>query len=301
MNANSRTPSRRPTARESMNKILVTGPTGNVGSEIYKRLLAKGAPAVAAAYNVDKARSQFGADAAIVHFDFTKPETFAGAFEGIEKMFLVRPPDIADVKKDIAPALAAAKDAGVKHVVFLSLLGVERNPIVPHRAIEKAVRESGMAWTFLRASFFMQNLSTTHREDICERGDVFVPAGKGKTSFIDVRDIAAVAVKALTEPGHENKAYPLTGSVALTYGDVAREMTDVLGRPVRYSNPSPRNFGKEMRRRGLPLPFILVMNGLYTVCRVGGAAQVTPDAENLLGRKPTSLREFVEDYKQVWQ
>jgi uncharacterized protein YbjT (DUF2867 family) len=283
-----------------MNKILVTGPTGNVGSEVFSRLVAKGAPAVAAAFNAEKARKQLGADAAIVPFDFTRPETFAAAFAGAEKMFLVRPPDIADVKKDIAPALAAAKEAGVKHVVFLSLLGVERNPIVPHRAIEKAVRESGMAWTFLRASFFMQNLSTTHRDDIRDRSDVFVPAGKGKTSFIDVRDIADVAVMALTEPGHENKAYPLTGAVALTYDDVAREMTGVLGRPVRYSNPSPRNFGKEMRRRGTPLPFILVMNGLYTVCRVGGAAQVTPDAGQLLGRKPITLQQFVEDYKDTW-
>jgi uncharacterized protein YbjT (DUF2867 family) len=283
-----------------MNKILVTGPTGNVGSEVFTRLVAKGAPAVAASHNIDKARKQLGADAAVVPFDFTKPETFAGAFEGVEKMFLVRPPDIADVKKDIAPALAAAKEAGVKHVVFLSLLGVERNPVVPHRAIEKAVRESGMAWTFLRAGFFMQNLSTTHRDDIRDRNDVFVPAGKGKTSFIDVRDIAEVAVIALTEPGHENKAYPLSGAVALTYEEVAREMTDVLGRPVRYSNPSARNFGKEMRRRGTPLPFILVMNGLYTVCRVGGAAQVTPDAERLLGRRPITLRQFVEDYKDTW-
>lgn len=283
-----------------MSKILVTGPTGNVGSEVFARLLVQSAPAVAAAHNIDKARKQLGDDAAITHFDFKKPETFASAFEGVEKMFLVRPPDIADAKKDIAPALAAAKEAGVKHVVFLSLLGVERNPVVPHRAIEKAVRESGMAWTFLRAGFFMQNLSTTHRDDIRERGDVFVPAGKGKTSFIDVRDIAEVAVMALTEPGHENKAYPLTGEVALTYADVAREMTELLGKPIRYSNPSPRNFGKEMRRRGTPLPFILVMNALYTVCRVGGAAQVTPDAERLLGRKPVALRQFVEDYKEVW-
>jgi uncharacterized protein YbjT (DUF2867 family) len=283
-----------------MSKILVTGPTGNVGGEVFTRLMAKGAPAVAAAHNVDKARQQLGVDAAIVHFDFTKPETFKVAFDGVEKMFLVRPPAIADVKQDIAPALVAAKHAGVKHAVFLSLLGVERNPVVPHRAIEKAVRESGMAWTFLRAGFFMQNLSTTHCDDIRERGDVFVPAGKGRTSFIDVRDIAEVVVKVLTEPGHENKAYSLTGAVALTYGDVAREMTEVLGKPVRYSNPSPRNFGKEMRRRGTPLPFILVMNALYTVCRVGGAAQVTPDAERLLDRKPIAMRQFIEDYRSVW-
>ncbi len=271
-----------------------------MGSEVFERLMALGAPVVAGAFNVAKARMQLGADAVIVPFDFKQPETFAAAFDGVEKMFLVRPPAIADVKKDIAPALAAAKSAGVKHVVFLSLLGVERNRVVPHRAIEKALRESGMTWTFLRASFFMQNLSTTHRDDIRERGDVFVPAGKGKTSFIDVRDIADVAVKALTEPGHENKAYPLTGDVALNYYDVAREMTEVLGKPVRYSNPSPRNFGKEMRRRGMPLPFILVMNGLYTVCRLGGAAQVTPDAELLLGRKPIALRQFVEDYQETW-
>ena len=101
-----------------MNKSLVTGPTGNVGSEVFERLMALGAPVVAGAFNVAKARMQLGADAVIVPFDFKQPETFAAAFDGVEKMFLVRPPAIADVKKDITPALAAAKSAGVKRVVF---------------------------------------------------------------------------------------------------------------------------------------------------------------------------------------
>ena len=145
----------------------------------------------------------------------------------------------------------------------------------------------------------MQNLNTTHRRDIAQ-GEVFVPAGRGKTSFIDVRDIAAVAVKALTQRGHGNCAYELTGAEALDYFQVADIFTDVLGKRVTYPNPSPWQFWRRMRKRGLSAPFILVMIGLYTVCRFGLASNVTQKTAQLLGRAPVSVREYVEDYRASW-
>ena len=279
-----------------MDTILVTGATGNVGREVVRALLARGARVRVTVTDAAEARREASGVAEVVPFDFTAPETYAAAFAGVARLFLMRPPAISNVERDMQPAIAAAVAAGVGHVVFLSLVGARRNPIVPHARLEKLLRHSGAAWTMLRCGFFMQNLDTTHCADIVEYDDIFIPAGRGRTSFIDVRDIGDVAARALTEPGHENAAYPLTGSQALTYGEVARIMTEELGRPITYSNPSPLAFDRRMRRRGYERGFINVMNGIYLTTRLGLAAAVYPQAGELLGRPPITMREYVRDY-----
>jgi uncharacterized protein YbjT (DUF2867 family) len=280
--------------------ILITGATGTVGEAVVRQLQDQQIDCRVAVRQPDRAQALFGDRVEAVQFDFLDSATFPSTFDGITRLFLVRPPALSDVKQ-IAPALAAAKAAGVEQVVFLSLLGVERNRIVPHAAIERYIQELELPFTFLRAGFFMQNLSTTHREDIQQRDDIFLPAGSGKTSFIDARDIAAVAVLALTKPGHTSKAYPLTGNQALDYFQVAEILTEVLDRPIRYSRPGLLKFIWTMRDRGLSLDFVLVMAGIYTTTRFGLAKTITPNVKQLLGRSPISLRQFVEDYQSVWQ
>ena len=291
-----------------MLKILVTGATGNVGAEVIRLLQQQNCHVVAAVRNPDKAQQILGNNIDCVPFDFTNSNTFTSAFLGVNKLFLVRPPALANLSKDIAPALQAAIAAGVEHIVFLSILGAERNKVVPHSQIERYINELGIKFTFLRASFFMQNLNTTHREDI-KNGQLFLPAGNGKTSFIDVRDIAAVAVRALIEDGHSNRAYPLTGNEALTYYEVADIFTSVLGKQIRYTNPSLLKFIWVMRyhrrwlpraSRGLKIDFVLIMAAIYTTARLGLAGAVTPDTEQLLGRPPLTIRQYVEDYRQFW-
>jgi uncharacterized protein YbjT (DUF2867 family) len=282
-----------------MLKILVTGATGNVGTEVIRLLQPQNCHVVAAVRNPDKAQHTLGNNIDCVSFDFTNPDTFTNAFLGVNKLFLVRPPALANLSKYFAPALNAAIAAGVEHVVFLSILGAERNKVVPHSQIERYITELGIKFTFLRASFFMQNLNTTHREDI-QNGELFLPAGNGKTSFIDVRDIAAVAVRALIEDGHSNRAYALTGNEALTYYEVADIFTSVLGKQIRYPNPSLLKFIWVMRSRGLKLDFVLIMAAIYTTARLGLAGAVTPDTEQLLGRPPLTMRQYVEDYRQFW-
>jgi uncharacterized protein YbjT (DUF2867 family) len=284
-----------------MSPLLITGASGNVGAEVVRLLRDGGYPVRAAVRTAPAARADDAGGVEQVPFDFAEPATFGPALRGVEKVFLVRPPALADTKRYFTPFIDAARRAGVEQIVFLSLLGAEKNAIVPHHAIEAALRASGVPWTFLRPSFFMQNLSTTHRADIRERGEILVPAGNGETSFIDARDIAAVGARVLTESDHLGRAYPLTGGEALGYAAVARIFSEVLGRPIAYRRPSLVAFARQMRRRGLAWSFILVMAGIYTTARLGLAGTVTPDTATLLERAPITMRQFVADYQACWR
>ena len=280
--------------------ILVTGALGNVGTEIIKELLASGHHVRAADLDTEKIGERFGPGVESVPFDFSRPATFAGAFRAVEKMFLMRPPQISDVKRYLFPALDAARAAGVRHVVFLSLIGIEKTTFVPHYKVEQYLRSSNLTWTFLRCSFFMQNLNTTHRLEIKEHNEIFVPVGKAKTSFLDVRDIGAVGAVALTQAGHDNQAYDLTGPDAFDYWQVAAILSEVLGRTITYRNPNPLHFLIRTVRHGTPLRFALVMTGLYTATRLGQADMVTLGVQRLTGRNPISFRRYVEDYQSAW-
>lgn len=280
--------------------ILITGATGTVGSEIVNILYAQAAPVRAGVVSAEAAAA-LPAPVSAAIFDFTDPSTFEGAFAGIEKLFLMRPPHISNVTRDMRPAIDYAVAAGVQHIVFLSLLGAEKNNFVPHAKVEKLLLDLPVDVTLLRCGFFMQNLATTHRREIREDGEIFIPAGSGKTAFIDARDIAAVAAKALTEAGHEQQAYALTGSEALDYHTVAAMMSDALGRPITYANPSPLRFAWRLWRQRHPLGYIAVVTTIYLTTRFGLAEKVTSTTAALLGRPPITMKQFLADYAPTWE
>ncbi len=282
-------------------KILVTGATGNVGSEVVKCLLEMNEPVVAAAIDELDAQNVPGEDTETVLFRFGEGETYRDAFKGVGKLFLMRPPQISDVRTYLFPVVDYAKEVGVRQIVFLSLLGVENQRFVPHYKVEKHLQASGVPYTLLRPSFYMQNLNTTHRAEIRDRDEILIPVGKARTSFLDVRDIGAVAAKVLTEPGHENRAYELTGGDALDYYQVADLFSHVLAREITYRNPSIPRFIRYHRRQGVPLPSVLIMAGLYTATRFGSGKKVTGDVAELLGRRPIAMRQYIEDYAGAWQ
>lgn len=280
---------------EGQRRILVTGATGNVGSAVLQALVRRGISGYAA---VRQPRSGMVADQVI--FDFKRPETYAPALEGVDKLFLMRPPDLTDVARYVFPVIDEAKKRGVSQIVFLSLLGAQHLPFVPHRKVERYLERSGIPYTFLRASFFMQNLSTTHAREIRDQHLIDVPAGDGKTSFVDVEDLADVAALAMTEPGHTGQAYDLTGNEALDYHEVAVLLTRELGRPIAYRAPGLVGFLARRVRSGLPFGFALVMGAIYTTARMGKAALVTSDLERLLGRSPRALEDFLVNERDKW-
>lgn len=280
--------------------ILVTGALGNVGTQVVNALRAAGQNVRAADRDIDNLKKAFGESVQSVCFDFLNPSTYAGTFEGVERMFLMRPPQISNVKRDMFPAIDAAKRAGVKHVVFLSVIGIESMKFIPHYKVETYLREQDFQTTFLRCSFFMQNLSTTHRQEIRERNEIFVPVGSARTSFIDVRDIGAVAAQVLLEEGHAGRNYDLTGAEALDYWQATQILSETLGREIKYPNPGALKFFINTLGRGASFSYAFVVMGLYTSTRYGMAEAVTDSVEQITGKKPISFKQFTEDYKDEW-
>ncbi len=283
-------------------KILVTGATGNIGYFVASELATKGEDVKVALFDPKKEGERFkdlGVD--VVKFDFLDFTTYTEALDNVRKIFLIRPPQLAKPKKDMRPFLEKVKEKGIEQIVFVSLLGVEKNPIVPHRKIEDMIRDLGIGYTFLRPSFFMQNLNTTHREDIALRNELYMPVGKAKTSFIDTRDIASVAATCLLEEGHCNKAYTLTGAKAIDYVEVGEILSRTLGRKIEYKNPGTLEFRNTLIKRGTKKEFANVMTMLYILTRFGTAEKVTDDVTKLLKREPISFEQYAIDFRDTWQ
>lgn len=282
--------------------VLVTGATGNVGSVVVEALLEAGVTVRAAAGNAERIRDRFGDRVHAVALDFTDPGTWS-AFVGVRQMFLLRPPRLGKPKTQMLPSLEFARGAGVRQIVFLSLQGAKHNQVVPHAAVEDWLRRSGLNWTFVRASFFMQNLTTTHLADVRDRDEILVPAGGGATAFVDARDVAEVAAAALINPDrHRNRAWTPTGPQALTYLQVADELTTVLGRPITYSRPGALRYAWHAHRvLGMPWGMVAVTTAIYTVARLGRAGGLTSDVREVLGRPPTPFTAFAAREQNQWR
>ncbi|HKL41083.1 MAG TPA: SDR family oxidoreductase [Clostridia bacterium] len=288
-----------------MKKILITGATGNMGQETIRELLKinnENLEIIAGVRNIAKAKKELSKFAGVKFrkFDFMDNQSMEISLNGINQVLLIRPPAISQVKEYILPFIKMVKMNAVEQIVFLSLQGVEKNPIVPHYKIEKYIKEADIPYTFLRPSFFMQNLSTTHRLEIKENNEIFIPAGNGRTNFIDVRDIAEVAALVLTQKGHLNKGYELTGRRGYTYEEIANMLSVILGRKITYKNPSILEFFYRKRKEGMATAKIIVMIGLYTVSKLGKANHKTETLKQLIYREPRDFRTFAQDNKNIW-
>lgn len=283
-----------------MGRILVIGGNGNIGFPLIEYLSATNKVEITAGvHNLTKDRPKFDniPNLELKHFDFLDSSTFPQAFEGVSKVFFVRPPQLANPKVDMLPFLKYAQKQHIEQIVFISLFGVEKNKRTPHHQIENMIEELNLPYTFIRPSFFMQNLNTTHSEDIVKNHDLFIPAGKSRTSFIDTRDIAEVAGIALLNDKYLHQKLNITGPSALTYYEIAEIMTKVLGVKITYSKPSLLKFRKTMLQRGLKKDFVNVMVMLYLITQLGNAKTVTDETAKILGHAPRTITNYVKDYK----
>src|SRR3990172_6979483 len=228
--------SRSPPTFKEANMILVTGAGGTVGSEVIKGLQSTKVPFRAAYFSeqkANKAREQ-GTDA--ITIDYNRPEALHKSFQGIEKLFVLCAPGGDQTQLELN-AVRAAKEIGIKHIVKLSVWKADQEGFSfakVHSPIEKAIESGSFSWTFLRPNSFMQNIVNYMANTIKAEGRFYSASGDAKISHVDVRDIAAVAVKSLTEPGHERKVYTLSGPQALTYDEIAGQLSKVLGRTISH-------------------------------------------------------------------
>src|SRR5437762_5155230 len=283
-------------------KILVIGATGSVGSELVTQLIGRSERVRAATRNPE--RAQRGLDNAIefVEFDFERPETFAVALDGADRVFLIaRPGD--DHPDRVAFALIdEMRRREVRLVVDLSAMGVESRDDIALRKVERYLEDSGIGFTHLRPNFFMQVFSAGPLlTDIRSTGAIHVPAADASISYVDVRDIAAVAAAALSEAGHVGRAYTLTGGEALDHHEIARAISEAAGKTVRYVPISEDAARRAIEGAGLPPERAERLVGFYRLVRHGFCTPVSPDVHTVLGRPPISFARFAKDSAACWR
>lgn len=282
------------------NRILVTGATGNIGSEIVKRLRARNADFAIMTSRPGSAP----AGVAEVEGDFLDPASLRRAFAGVDTLFLLFPM-VPDMPLMAANAVAAAKAAGVGHIVRSSGAGADANSQAAiakmHGEIDAQVAGSGIAFTLLLPTSFMQNMANFYGESI-RNGALYAPRGNGAMAVIDVRDIADVAVEVLTAPAaHASRSYTLTGPENLTDAQMVSAIAREIGRDVRYVDIPEQAAVDAMTRMGVPPKVIEWLMSLNYVIKQGWAAGESPMVEKIAGHPPRSFGEYVRENAAAWR
>ncbi|WP_176036830.1 NAD(P)H-binding protein [Brucella tritici] len=269
-------------------RYLVIGATGKTGRRVAEKLRQKGLSVRAVSRSTE------------IPFDWNSQSTWAAALDGIDSAYVTYQPDIAlpgavDV---IRAFLAAAKTAGVKHVVLLSGRGEEEA-----EAAERVLQASGLDWTVLRASWFMQNFSENYMRDELLSGSLTLPVGPTKEPFIDADDIADVAVAALTEAGHRNRLYELTGPELFSFNEAVSEIAGATGRALSFHPVSFADYEAALREQALPEDVITLLRYLFTELFDGRNANVAHGVEEALGRKPRRFADFARKaaVEGIWE
>ena len=273
--------------------VLVTGVRGKTGREVAEQLA--GRPGLTVRGGSSSPDRVSAAGLVPVAFDWTRPESWADALADVDAIYLMRP-DIEDAPERVGQLVAAAPRAA--RLVLLSEMGAQHLPPGDWvSAVERAVIAGGRPWTILRPSWFQQVLTDErfYRGDIADRGVLPVPTGGAGLSWVDARDIAAVAVEALTAPGHEGAAYTISGPAALGVARVAQLLSAALGRPVRALDPPPAD-----AVAGLAPWLAAVVGDVYERTRAGAFGEVTDDVLRVTGRPPRNIGAFITAHASAW-
>ena len=280
-------------AGEDSHLILVIGATGTVGTQLVAQLTQEGYRVRALTRDPQKA-AEFGNNVEVVMGDLNDQESLIAALQEVDRFFLIT----ASTQQD-KNALTAAKQTGARHVVKISTQEAGWNPVEGHghwhKAREELIRSSGLTWTFLRPSMYM-NFALSWAPSLRLENAITSAGGSGKLGAVDPWDVAAVAKAALTAPGHENIAYELTGPELLSFGDMAAMFEKVMGRPIRHAEISEVEQGEIFAKMGLPK---YTVNGLietFSLVRGGRFAYLTEDVEKVTRRKPRFFETWVREH-----
>ena len=292
--------------------ILVTGGDGNIGREVIRQLslekrddlrIVGGVRSISKSKNRDKGLEHHE----LVEMDYDIPETVAAALKGIDKLFLLTPthPKMVDFTSNL---VNGAKGAQVKHIVKLSHIRADAanesqiNITRMRRQAEKVIEESGIPFTFLRPNFFMQNFINFYLGK--NQSSIYLPAGDGKVSFVDVRDIASVAVQSITQSNdgiHSGKAYTITGPEPLSYREAAETLSNHIGRKISYVNISEGDARKLITDMGMNEWHTNILLDLLRLSREGYLSNISNAVEEVTGKQPISFSQFSKDYAESFR
>ena len=276
--------------------ILVTGSTGNVGTEVVKQLAAAGHKVRALVRDTKEATGKFPTNVDVVVGDLDNTESLVNAMKGVDKIYLLAPfsPGLVTQEQN---AIEAMRRANVKRIVKHSVLGAQWEAIALgkwHRASEKAIEASGLAWTHIRPSGFFPN-ALNWAGMIKNGGTVYYPTAQGKLGVVDPRDIAAVAVKALTESGHDKQAYDVTGSQALSTQEQVDLIGKAIGKQLTYVDVPDQAAKDSMLGQGMPAPLVDALIEFCGAIKSGQAAAVTDTVQRLTGKAPRTFEAWAKE------
>ncbi|GAA2575764.1 NAD(P)H-binding protein [Actinomadura fulvescens] len=259
---------------------LVLGGTGKTGRRVAERLVARGV------------QVRIGSRSASPAFSWQDREGWAAVLDGVTSVYVSYAPDLAvpGAPDDIKAFTEAAAAAGVRRLVLLSGRGEEEAQVC-----EGLVRESGLEWTIVRASWFFQNFSESFMIEPLLAGEVVLPAGDVREPFVDVDDIADVAVAALTEDGHVGELYEVTGPRLLTFAQAVQEIAEATGREIPYIQISAEDYAAGAKEQGVPQDVVDFLMYLFTTVLDGRNAYQTDGIKRALGREPRDFSDFVRE------
>ncbi len=283
----------------NLSNILITGATGNVGKEVIKSLKDKDVKIVAADLYEESVKLMFGDEVQFRNLDFYDESTFDNALDNIDMVFLMRPPQIGDVKTYMFPFIDLMKTKGIKYVVTLSI--ADANSKVPHYKIEKYIEKVGIPYTHMRSGYFMQNLSTTHKEVIQKEKNLYIPAGNTKFNFTNVKDLGEVVAHLLLKQGYTNQIVHITGAQLYNLSEVAEIMSSILKTQISYTNPSGSAFKKKMKNYGFSKDMIKIMRLIYFAAKIKKSDKIYDDFEKIMKKKPRTLEQFIKENKELWK
>lgn len=275
--------------------VLVVGASGTVGSELSRLLQEQGYSVRATTSKPVKEDSS-----SLVHLNLATGEGITKAFESVDKAFFLSPPGYADQHAMLSPLVQEAKRRGLKKVVLMTAMGANASEDTPFRRVEIELEKSGLAYNIIRPNWFMQNFNTFWVQGIREQKKILLPAGTAKVSFIDARDIAAVAAKLLTSDEFNNKDFDLTGPEAVDHAEVAEAISKVTGQKITYQETKPEELKAGLLAAGLPKDYVDFLILIMGFLREGYAARTTDNVKAITGKAPRTLASYAQDYKLSW-
>lgn len=276
-----------------MSKILVVGASGTVGSEIARLLTQQGQSVVKLTSRTPSATDQ-------VQVDLANQTGLKEAFEGIERAFIMAPPGHANQEALLAPLIDEAKARGLKKVVLMTAMGANADENAPMRKAERRLEASGLTYNIIRPNWFMQNFNTFWLHGIQSAGQIYLPVGAAKGSFIDARDIAAVAARLLTSDAFNNRDFDLTGSRALNHAEVASILTQVTGKSIGFTDITAEAMLEGLLGAGLPkdyAEFLVMILGFF---KAGYSERITDAVKQITGQEPRTIEQYAQDYLSSW-